>query len=220
VAEDKTFTKDELDAAVEKAVEAIDVDGLKGKIEELIGDKKKLQAEARKAKDVDPAEVERLHSEVEDLTTKLTAATKIAKDAEGARDKAVKALETEQGFTQRLLIQDGLKTALIANGVKDEDFIDSLAAKFAAGAKVVTEGEERKAVYGDKPLGDFIKEWAGTDVGKKFVSAPANSGGGANGGAKTGEGGKRLPQSEVDAMRPKDKAQFFADGGQYAEAVT
>jgi hypothetical protein len=221
MADDKTFTKDELDAAVTKAVEAAtgDVEGLKQKVEDLIGDNKKLKAEARKAKDVDPAEVERLHGEVEELQGKLTAAEKTAKDASKLVEKANKDLETEQGFTQKLLIQDGIKTALIANGVKDEDFIDSLAAKFASGAKVVTEGDDRKAVYGDKPLPDFIKEWAGSDAGKKFVAAPANGGGGAPGGTDKPGGTKTILRADFDALGHVERAAFAKEGGKVVDAA-
>jgi hypothetical protein len=35
---------------------------------------------------------------------------------------------------------------------------------------------------GDKPLVDAVAEWASSDEGKHFISAPANSGGGAAGG--------------------------------------
>lgn len=217
MADDKTFTKDELDAAVEKAVEAIDVDGLKSKIEELIGDNKKLKADARKAKEVDPAEVERLHSEVEELTGKLTAAEKLAGEATKAREKAEKALEAESGFTQKLLIQDGIKTALIANGVKDEDFIDTLAARFAKDAKVTVDGEDRKALIGDKPVADHIKEWAASDSGKKFVAAPANSGGGAQGGDNKG-GGKTTTRQAFDAMDQGARAAFAKEGGTVVDA--
>jgi hypothetical protein len=207
-----------VDAAVEKAVEAAtgDVEGLKQKVEDLIGDNKKLKGELRKSKEIDPAEVERLHAEVEELQGKLTAAEKAAKDANTAKEKAEKALEAESGFTHQLLIQDGIKSALIANGVKDEDFLDTLSAKFAKDAKVVVDGDKREAKIGDKSLADHFKEWAGSDAGKKFVSAASNSGGGAPGG-KTGESGKKVPQSEFDAMKPKDRAAFMADGGSIAE---
>jgi regulator of replication initiation timing len=221
MADDKTFTKAELDAEIEKAVTKAtgDVDGLKTKVEELIASEKKWKAEARKAKDVDPADLERLEAENDELRSKLTAAEKASKDAARDVEKATKALETESAFTQKLLIQDGLKSALISAGVKDEDMLDVLAAKFAAGAKVVIEGDERKALYGDKPLPDFIKEWAGSDVGKKFVAAPANSGGGAGGGDRGAAGGKKLSEADVNAMNPKERSSFFASGGEISEAA-
>lgn len=210
---DETYTKEQLDAAIAKATG--DVDGLKSKIEELIGDNKKLKADLRKTQDIKPEDVAALEHQVEELQGKLTAAEKAAQDANKATEKAVKALEVEQGFTQKLLIQDGLKSALISSGVKDEDFIDSLTAKFSSGASVKVDGDKREAMIGEKPLADAIKEWAGSDAGKKFVAAPSNSGGGAPGG-KMGGSGKTVTQAEHDAMRPKERAQFFSEGGRIA----
>lgn len=209
MADEKTYTKEQLDAAVEAAVEKAtgDVDGLKAKVEELIASEKKWKAEARKAKEIDPAEVDRLHNEVEELQGKLTAAEKSVKDATAAAEKATKALEKETAFTQKLLISDGLKSALIANGVKDEAFIDALTAKLASGATVVAEGDVRKAMIGDKPLEDAVKEFAASDQGKKFVSAPANSGGGAEGGRKVNADAKTITRSAYNALDPVQRGE-------------
>lgn len=210
MADEKTFTQEQLDAAVEKAVG--DVDGLKSKIDELIGDNKKLKADLRKTQDIKPEDVATIEAERDKALADLAEAQKQVKTITGERDKAVKALETESGFTQKLLIQDGIKTALIEHGVKDPDFIDSLTAKFSTGAKVIAEGDERKAVYttkdGEKPLGDFIKEWAGTDTGKKFVAAPANGGGGAQGGGKVSADVKTMTRSAYNALDQNAKAEL------------
>lgn len=200
--DDKTFTQADIDAAIAKATG--DIEGLKGKNEDLIGDNKRLKADLRKVSEIKPEDMASLEAENDKLKTDLAAAQKAAKDATTAADKATKALEQETGFTQKLLIQDGIKSALLANGVKDEDFIDSLTAKFMGGASIVAEGDVRKAMFGDKALADHIKEWAGSDVGKKFVAAPVNGGGGAQGG-KAGEGGADLsklsPVERITAAR-------------------
>lgn len=210
MADDKTFTQADIDAAVAKVQESIDK--LEAKNAELVGDLRK----ARKAGEIKPEDLTAAEERADRAEAALAEAGKQVKTLTGERDKAVKALETETGFTQKLLIQDGLKSALIANGVKDEDFIDSLTAKFAAGAKVVVEGEERKALIGDKPLADVIKEWAGSDTGKKFVAAPANGGGGAPGG-KQGEGGKTMVRSAFDALGQAERAAFAKDGGKVVD---
>lgn len=163
-----------------------------------VDEAKAAKAEARKLKEIDPADVEKLESENEKLRAELADANKAIKVATTERDKAVKTLESEQAFTQKLLIQDGIKSALIANGVKDEDFIDTLSAKFATGASVKVEGDARLALIGDKPVADAIKEWAGSESGKKFVAAPVNTGGGAGGGGGQG-GGKTITRAEYNA---------------------
>lgn len=195
-------------AAVDEAIEAA-TDGLKRKNTELIADLK----EARKGKQIDPAELEKLEAKVEELTGKLTAADKTAKDATTAADKATKALASEQGVTHRLIAENGLVAELTKAGVTDPAYLDAVKALHLGQVKVVAEGEERKALYGDKPLADAIKEWAGSENGKRFVTAPNNSGGGAPGGRGSGEGGKKISETEFKTLGAKERASFFADGG-------
>lgn len=202
MADDKAFTKEELDAEIEKAVAKAtgDVEGLKEKVAELIASEKKWKAEARRASEIKPEDVAAIEAERDKALADLAASQKQAKDATAAADKATKALQAESAVTQKLLIHDGLSKALIEAGVKDADVLDVLTAKFAAGAKVVAEGDERKAFYGDKPLGDHIKEWAASDVGKKFVTAPANVGGGAQGGTRAKADASTMTRAEYDAL--------------------
>lgn len=218
MADDTKFTQEDIDKAVKAAVDKVQesIERLETKNEELVGEVRKYKAEARAASEITPETLQAAEERADKAEAKAADLDKQVKAITKERDTAVKTLETEQGFTQRLLIQDGLKTALIANGVKDEDFIDSLTAKFAAGAKVVQEGDARKAVYGDKPLGDFIKEWAGSDVGKKFVSAPANGGGGSPGG-KGAQSGKTMARSAFDGLPHGERAQFVSEGGKVVD---
>jgi hypothetical protein len=214
---DETFTKEQLDAAIEKAIGPLksSVENLETKRDELIAENRKLKRGA----EIKPEDLQAAEDRADKAEKALADAQRDLKAATTAADKATKALETESAFTQRLLIRDGLKSALIANGVKDEDFIDSLTAKFASGAKVVVEGDERKAFYGDKPLGDFIKEWAGTDQGKKFVAAPLNGGGGAGGGGGKPEA-KTMPRSQFDGLSPAEQHNFvIKEGGKIVDAA-
>jgi uncharacterized phage infection (PIP) family protein YhgE len=206
-------TAEEIQAMIDEAVA-----GLKSKNDELIAETKRLKADLRKTQEVKPEDMAALESDNEKLRADLAAAQKQAKDATTAAEKASKALETEQGFTQKLIIQDGLKSALIENGVKDPDFIDTLSAKFASGAAIKVDGDQRVAMIGDKALGDYIKEWAGSDTGKKFVAAPVNGGGGAPGG-KGGEQGKVASRAQFDGMSQLERATFAKDGGKVVDAA-
>ena len=95
--------------------------------------------------------------------------------------------------------------------MKDEDFIDALSTKFAVGASVVADGDARKAMVGDKAIGDFVKEWAGSDAGKKFVAAPINTGGGApGGGVPGGKAWTDLNHTEQSMMFRQDSAKAVA----------
>ena len=193
-------------AALAKMQESID--RLEAKNAELIGENRRL----KRAGEIKPEDLAAAEDRADKAEAALAEATKQVKALTTERDKAVQALEQETGFTQKLLIQDGIKSALIANGVKDEDYIDSLAAKFSQGATIVANGDAREAMLGDKKLADAIKEWAGTDAGKKFVAAPLNGGGGAPGGGGAG-GGKTMATADFNALGAKERAAFMSSGG-------
>jgi alanyl-tRNA synthetase len=200
-------TKAAIDAIVAKANEKHDADiaGLKTKTEELIAANKKL----KKGQEIDPAEVDRLEAEADKLRTELKDAQKAAKEAAAAKEKAEKALADEAGFTQKLLIDNGLNAALAEAGVTDPDYLASTKAIMAASAQVATEGADRVVKIGDKLVADHIKEWAGTESAKKFISAPNNGGGGAPGG-KGGASGADLsklpPVERITAERERQAA--------------
>lgn len=195
MADEKTFTQADLDKA--KADADARIEAMDKKVQEALDEAKEAKRALRAASEIKPEDL----SAAEDRADKAEAKAKELEKQLGTvtkeRDTAVKALETESGFTSKLLIQDGIKSALIAAGVKDEDFLDALTTKFSAGAAVVAEGDVRKAMIGDKAVADAIKEWAGSDAGKKFVAAPNNSGGGAPGGTSGGSsGGKTITVAE------------------------
>ena len=68
---------------------------------------------------------------------------------------------------------------------------------------------DNKAVVGDKPLNDFMTEWAGAD-GKAFVKAVDNSGAGANGGGNQNGG------SNIDTSKMSPTEQMKAGRAQQA----
>lgn len=204
-------TKAAIDKIKADAAEKLDseVSGLKSKVDELIASNKKL----KKGQEIDPAEVERLEADNDKLRTDLAAANRTAKDATTAAEKAAKALETESGFTHRLVAENGLIKALSDNGVSDPAYLEAAKMMHIGNVKVVADGDTRKALYGDKELNAAIKEWVGGDVGKKFAAAPANGGGGAQGGGGNGGGAKTITRSAFDGMEPHAKVTFAKEGG-------
>ena len=167
-----------LKAAVDDAVEAA-TSGLATKNRELLSELK----EARKGRQIEPAHVEALETKIEALTVDLSAANKAAKDAAKAAETAQKALESESGFSQRLLVDNGLTGALALHGVTDPFYQKGAIALLRSQVQVVADGETRVAKIGDKLLDDAVKAWVGSDEGKRYAMAPVNSGGGAPGGA-------------------------------------
>lgn len=212
MSEETKFSQAELDAAVEKAVGP-----LKSKLDEVMDEAKEAKRKLRAASEIKPEDVAALESDNDKLRADLTAAQKAAKEATTASEKAGKALETEQGFTRRLLAENGLREALAANGVTNAVHQKAAMAMLAPGVQIHAEGETRVAKVGDKSLGDAVKEWASGDEGKHFVSAPHNGGGGAGGGGGQG-GGKawkdmNLTEQSTLARADPALAQSMAKAG-------
>lgn len=171
-ADTKKAVKELVDAATAEATS-----GLVAKNQELLGKLKKAQKDST----IDPAEYQALQESLSATETKLTDALKIAKTATKEAETARKALEGEAGITHKLVVQNGLTAALIEGKVKPE-YMEAVVALLAPLASLKAEGDSRIAVVGDKPLADYVGEWVKSDKGKHYVAAPANQGGGAQGG--------------------------------------
>lgn len=161
--------QDAIRAAVEKATE-----GLSSKNRELLAEVK----EARKGREVKPEDVAKLEDQIDTLKEQLGEATKAAKQAAKDAETARKDLDTERTQTNRLLVDNGLTDALVKAGVTNP--VHQKAAKALLREGVALDADKALRV-GDKPLADYITEWAGGDEGKHFVAAPPAQGGGAQG---------------------------------------
>lgn len=186
----------EVKAAIEAAVEDA-VSGLKAKNIDLAARLEK----ARKGATIDPDDYRQLEERANKLEVDLTAQTKAAKTATTELDKIKKAHESESNFTRQLLVDNGLVDALTKAGVTEPVKLKAAKAMLTSGVQLVVDGDVRKAMIGDKPLSDAIKEWAGSDEGKHFVTAAQNAGGGAGGG-----GGK--PAVDVSKLSPQQKMEL------------
>jgi hypothetical protein len=175
--------KEAIKAAVEEATAP-----LVAKRDELLAEVKK----ARKGQQIDPETVTKLEDEIERLKGDLTTANKAAKTATTDADKARKALEAAEGFTSKLLVDNGLTDALTKAGVTNPVHLKAAKALLAAQVQIVADGDSKVAKVGDKPLADYAAEWAKGDEGKFFVAAAQNGGGGSGGGggAPSGQKGK------------------------------
>jgi hypothetical protein len=165
----------EVQAAIDAAVEAA-TSGLKTKNQELLDKNKKLM----KGQEIDPQTVVDLEAQVDKLQGELSASQKSAKESVKTLETLQGQLKAETGFTQKLLIDNGLTDELVKNGVAPQ-FLPAVKAMFAGQAQIVAEGDTRTAKIGDKSVSDFVKAWAVSDDGKHFVKAPENSGGGSQG---------------------------------------
>ena len=201
------ISEEELKAKIDEAIESA-TGGLAKKNQELLAELK----EARKGKAIDPAEIERLQSKIDALEADLGTAAKAKKDQEKALKLAQDALASESGFTQKLLLDNGLTDALVKAGVAAQ-YLPAVKAMLGTQAKVVVDGDSRKAVIGDKDLTDFVSGWATSDEGKHYLAAPNNGGGGASGGSGGASGQKIWTRERFDSASHFERSEFAKAGG-------
>jgi len=188
--------KDAIKHAVEEATRP-----LAEKRDELLNEVKQL----RKGKQVSPEDLEKLESERDSYKEQLSKYEKDLKKANEAVSNIQKQLEAESGFTQKLLVENGLTEALTKVGVTNPAFLKAVKSTLASQVQLVAEGDTRIAKVGDKALADFVNEWAKSEEGRYFVSAPANSGGGSSGGSSGGSG---QTKGKIDGNL-KERAEYF-----------
>ena len=184
----------EVQAAIQAAVDAA-IQPLVVKRDELLNEVKTL----RKGKQINPEDVEKLESQIEALQSDLGKANGELKTAKKVADDATKALQSESGFTQKLLVENGLTDAFIKAGVTDQDYLDLLKSKHSALAKVVIDGDNRKVMFGDKDMATYMTEWKSTESAKKFIPAANNNGGGSQGGGEANNNQAKTSTQKIAA---------------------
>jgi hypothetical protein len=168
------MTLEELTAKVAELQESNE--SLATKNRELLGEVKAAKAKAKGA-EIDPSEHEALKAQVEQLQSQLDKTSKMTKVE---TEKLTKQLGEKDAALQRLLIDGGLSDALAKAGVAPQS-MDAAKALLRQDVAIKSEGDDIRAVMGDKALSEAISEWASSEQGKHFVAAPKNSGGGAIG---------------------------------------
>ena len=201
------ISEEELKAKIDEAIEAA-TGGLAKKNQELLTELK----EARKGRAIDPAELDKLQSKIDALEVDLGSAQKASKEQAKLLKQAQDALASESGFTQKLLLDNGLTEALVKVGVANQ-FLPAVKAMFGTQAKIIVDGDARKAVIGDKELSEFVSSWATSDEGKHYIAAPGNGGGGASGGAGNGSNAKVWTRERFDAASHFERSEFAKAGG-------
>lgn len=201
------ISEDDLKAKIDEAIEAA-TGGLAKKNQELLAELK----EARKGKAIDPAELDRLQSKIDSLEVDLGSAQKASKEQAKLLKQAQDALASESGFTQKLLLDNGLNDALVKAGVANQ-FLPAVKAMLGTQAKIIADGDARKAIIGDKELNEFVSSWATSDEGKHYIAAPSNGGGGASGGAGNGSNAKVWTRERFDSASHYERSEFAKAGG-------
>ena len=198
------LVQDALDDANEN--HETEIEGLKTKNRDLIGKLKKAREGADNGDS--QAEVDRLEIELADSTKALKAATKSLKTVETERDAHKASFDAEAVITRTLIVDNGLTDALVAANVAPH-FLPAVKAMLAAQVKLEADGDSRKAVIGDKSLSDYVNEWSQGDLGKHYIAAPANGGGGSTGGVSGGA-------KKIMEMNEPDRVAYFGKVGEAA----
>ena len=207
MSEEKLYSQAELDAAIEESNT-----GLVAKNKELVKEKQNALKKLENYGDV-----EKLYEKIEALETERDTFAKQFKDTTKQLEQVSKTLESESGFTSKLLLDNGLTDALVNAGVKKE-LLPAVKALLSGQAKVVADGNARKAVIGEKDLSAFITEWSASDEGKHFIQAPANNGGGANGSQNSNDSSsKTVTRQHFDGMSHVERSQFAVSGGKVTD---
>jgi hypothetical protein len=189
-------------AELEEAMEA-----LSAKNSELLREVKVARAKA-KGVEIDPNDFMALQNENETLKSQLD---KVAKENTKVIEGLQATISEKDGALQSYLIDNGLNDAMLKAGIKPE-FMTAAKAMLKSQTKLMAENGQYSALMGEKPLNEAIAEWAASDEGKHFVSAPANSGGGATGG--TGNGVPIAPKGNLGGdktQRTNAIKQMFPD---------
>jgi hypothetical protein len=203
----------EVKAAIEaeaKKLADAEAGGLKKKTNELMDELKDLK---RKYDGVDPEDYRKLkdtkRKEGDDKASPEELRKKIEAEFSPLVEKEKQRGDAAESKLKSLLIDNALTTALTEANI-GKDFMK------AAKALVQTSNKfdvtESGATVDGQPVADFIKKWVEGE-GKAFVAAPANSGGGANGG-KSGSGAAgKQKRSEMTAS---EKSAYVTQHGREA----
>ena len=149
-------------------------EAMNAKNKELLSEVKKL-----KAKNSDAVEAEK-YAELEAKYDELKAENdKLAKKYDADTKKLNADLANANGSLNKYLIDAGLSDNLAKAGVKAE-FLEAAKALLRGNASLKDDKGELKAYIADKPISEFVSEWAQKD-GKAFIAAPQGQGGGASG---------------------------------------
>lgn len=196
----------EVRAAIEAAVEKATAP-LVAKRDELLGEVKKL----RKNSEIDPADLERVEAERDQLKQQLAEATKAAKKAQTDLEAATKRATDIDSAYSNTLKDAALSQALTKAGVTDPVYIEAAKALLGNGVQVVDVDGKRVVKAGEVDLDKHITEWAGSDAGKRFVAAPDTSGSGAGHGNRGNpNNGDKLPDVNDRAGRAAALAKRLA----------
>ena len=206
MADEKTFTQADIDAAIAK-----EVGGLKEQLTQVMDEAKEAKRKLRAASEIKPEDLTAAEERADRAEAALKEAQKTVKTLTTERDGAVKALESETAAA-RSYAQEAEIADAIAKGNVMADLVPAFKAMIQSQAKADLVDGKYVVTIGDKPAAEYISTFLAGDTGKAFRAATPNGGGGAPGG-KGSEAGKAVSGAEFAAMNAKARAAFMEAGG-------
>lgn len=215
MADDKTFTQADIDAAVKTATDKAEADtaGLKSKVDELLTESKAAKAKAKEAEDAAAAAAEKAAKEggdVEALTASYDAKIeKMGADHKAEIDELHGALRSTTAESRATSVASELAMDGFERHIK-RDILDRLRTE-------VVEGKVKETILDKdgKPsamtIDDLKAEIRSDPANKAMVRASNASGGGAPN--KGGGGAGSLKRSE---MSKAERAEYIKENGQDA----
>lgn len=200
MADEKTFTQAELDAAIEKAVGP-----MRAKIDEAMDEAKEAKRKLRAASEIKPEDLSAAEERADRAESKVTELTKQVSTLTKDHENAVKALEAEQGAARNFALEAEINAAIAAGNIVPA-LVPAFTAFVKQGAKADLVDGKYAVMIGDKPAAEHIKALLDSDDGKHFKAAPVNGGGGAQGGGGQGGGKawKDMNLTEQSALARSD----------------
>jgi signal recognition particle GTPase len=207
---------DEGKAELQKLIDA-QVEGLKSKNQELLGESKKVKEsmkaiqdqldEIKAAKEAAEEEAAAKSGDVEKIKSALEAKSKKEKD------ELLSKLELQTGRLNQTLVDKGLTDALVSANIAAHH-IPAVTALIKATSKAEIEDVDGVLVakFDGKPIKDYVSEWAQGDLGKHYIAAPNNGGGGASGSI----GGGKAPSGKKADWSVKEKTAYIRENGKEA----
>lgn len=192
-----------LDAAIESAVStavASATEGLAASKDKILGRLKKRDEELGKLEGLDVDSLIAAQAKLKEIESKsLEEQGEYKKLLEKAKEQhaqetadAANKLKSANDLVQTLLVHDGLSKELAVANVNPV-LLDAAVRLLESDVAVVEEDGKRVARVGEQSLAEHVKKWAASDVGKNFVLASGNQGGGSNG----GNGGNDVSEWDV-----------------------
>lgn len=193
-----------------------EVEELKGVVDSLSSNNKKLTAELKNTRQkVQEVDIDLYHKTLDENESLKSTLDKQQREYKSTIDKLSSDLSTKDKYLQKTILEDGLTKALLENGI-DKAYLKPALAMLKSEAQIKQNGDTYEALIGDKALNEFLPSWVNDGDGKLFITKTPDVGGGSRGGANTPitKSFKDMSESERVALYKENPAKFKELAGQ------